>query len=75
MKLVFNEWLKSELKRRNMSQAALALYAGVDKSSICSWCRGCSPNMNKAQILIEYLGYELKIVKKGESDQLDDDLK
>lgn len=61
---VFHEFVKEELERRHMSQAALALYVGINKSSICSWMQGCSPNWNKAQQIIEYLGYEIKIVKK-----------
>lgn len=65
---VFSEWVKSELKRRNMSQSALATYTGINKSSICSWLQGCSPNWNKAQEIIEFLGYEIKIIKKEKKD-------
>ena len=74
--LVFNEWLKSVLKEKKMTRQALALYAGISESSLCSWMQGCSPNMNKAQQIIEYLGYEIRIVKKGTPESaFDDDLK
>ena len=62
-------FFKEERKRQHMSIRELSELSGVSISTINKWeyC-GVVPPIDKFQKVIEALGYELKITKKG--DQL-----
>jgi hypothetical protein len=57
------------IARRNLSAGAVAKRAGVAENSIRRWnARAQSPGFGNVEAVLEVLGYEIRIVKKGESD-------
>lgn len=63
---VFQKFLIEEMSKRKLSQRALHIYSNgiVSQSTLSSWLSGVSPSVDRAEELLDYLGYEFKIEKK-----------
>ncbi len=61
----FGKELQRILKEKGVSQTKLSKITGVYKTTIRDWYHDHhSPSLNKAELILGVLGYEIKIVKK-----------
>lgn len=66
--LNFAEVINDEMTLREMSMNQLAMRSGVSISSLMCWLKGSSPKISSLEMVLDALGYELAIVKKGNKD-------
>lgn len=63
--MVFHEFLLKELKQRKGQVPSVGKKAGVGNTTIQNWITGGHmPPIDKAEKVLNALGYEIKIIKK-----------
>lgn len=63
---MFREWIHDYAEMHNKSAYKLAVLCGVETITMSKYIQGVSsPNIDKAEKMLDKLGYELKIVKKN----------
>lgn len=62
----FQDFINHELDERKISKVKFADMVGYEYDTVVKWCNGISsPRWNSFEDVLNTLGYEIQIVKRG----------